>query len=90
MNETITNLSTASGDHTGRIMMDGLKWMLEALIDGDIEAAQIIGRIFPHWYNHYSKMSLRELVEERLLENGWNVNEEEDLKYEELLKTLDM
>jgi hypothetical protein len=84
------NLSTATGDHNGRIMMEGLKWMLEALIDRDIEAAKVIGRVFPHWYNEYSNMSLRELVEARLLENGWSVNEEEDKKYEEFLKTLDM
>ena len=84
------NLSTATGDHNGRIMMEGLKWMLEALIDRDIEAAKVIGRIFPHWYNQYSNMSLRELVEARLLENGWSVNEEEDLRYEEFLKTLSM
>lgn len=89
-NSQIENLSPASGDHMGRLMMDTTKNILEALIDGDIETAKEYSKMasFSKDLEIYLKKSRKELVIERLTDSGYSVDEETDRKYEELLKTL--
>lgn len=79
-------------DHEQRMMMDCTKNMLEALIDGNIEVAKSYANInqeIASSFVEYSKMNQHQLIQERIYQNGSDINEQNDVTYEEILEYLE-
>jgi protein-disulfide isomerase-like protein with CxxC motif len=87
----IKNRIVGIEDHEQRMMMDCTKNMIEALIDENIEVAQSYANInqdLAASFVEYSKMNQFQLIQERIYQNGSDINEEVDEIYEEILEHL--
>jgi hypothetical protein len=79
MNEQMNRLSLA--DHEQRMFMDGLRYMLEAMIENENEVAEAYSKMHPDLtlsYEKYKEMSFKELIEERLNQNGYSPDDDVD------------
>ena len=74
-------------DHDQRLGMDGLKNMLEALLDGRDDIAKMYGNMNPEmakFYEEFSKLDKKELIRQRSYQPGYSVDKETDEQVEEL------
>lgn len=79
-------------DHYQRMMMDCTKNMIEALIDEEIEVAQSYANInqeLASFFVEISKMNKKQLIQERIYQNGSDIDEQIDQIYEEILDYLE-
>ena len=77
MNEQMNRLA----DHEQRMFMDGLRYMLEAMIENENEVAEAYSKMHPDLtlsYEKYKEMSFKELYEERLNQNGYSPDDDVD------------
>lgn len=78
--------------HDQRMKMDCHKNMLEALLDDDIETAEKYSRIddeMSGWFQKYRNMSKRDLLQNRIYQNGYLPDEEFDEKLQDILQDID-
>ena len=74
-------------DHAQRLGMDGLKNMLEAMIDGQHDIAKMYGNMnheMKGFYEEFSKMDKKELYRQRTYQTGYTVDEDTDEQVEEI------
>lgn len=74
-------------DHEQRLGMDGLKNMLEAMIDGEDEIAKMYGNMndeMKGFYEQFSKLDKKELYRQRTYQTGYTVDEDTDEQVEEI------
>jgi hypothetical protein len=78
-------------DHEQRLLMDGVKNMLEAMIDEEDNIAQCYANShqeLTNMYKKYSFMNKKELIQERIYQNGYYPNEKVDTKLEKILDSM--
>lgn len=78
-----------SEDHEQRLLMDGTKNMLEALIDEQYDIAQCYANSHQelmNMYKQYFSMNKKQLIQERIYQNGYYPDQKADIFFE---KTLD-
>ena len=76
-------------DNEQRMLMDGEKNMLEALLAGQRDVAECYSKSHKYLsesFENYKNMDFKELLQNRLYQNGYSPNDELD---EELQKLLD-
>ena len=74
-------------DHDQRLGMDGLKNMLEAMIDDRDDIAKMYGNMndqMKGFYEEFSKLDKKELIRERWCQTGYSVDEDTNTQVEEL------
>lgn len=74
-------------DHEQRLAMDGLKNMLEAMIDEQYHVAEIYGNMIPElkkFHEEFKGMDKKELIRQRMYDPGYMPDEDTDKQVEEL------
>jgi hypothetical protein len=82
---------TMVADHLQRMFMDGLRYMLEAMIEDELEVAEAYSKMHPDLteaYNEFKEMSLKQLIEERLVETGYTPDDNVDNIFKRTLQNL--
>jgi hypothetical protein len=78
-------------DNEQRMFMDGLKNMLEAMLAGQHDVAECYSRMhkdLTESFETYRNMSFKELLQNRLYQNGYSPDDELDEKLQDLLDSL--
>jgi hypothetical protein len=79
-------------DHEQRLKMDCYKNMLEAMLDNETEIAEKYSRIddeMKKWYESAKKLSRRDLLQERIYQNGYYPDQKHDEILLDLLQKID-
>lgn len=79
-------------DHEQRLKMDCYKNMLEAMLDNETEVAEKYSRMddqMKQFYESAKKLSRRDLLQERIYQNGYYPDEEHDEILQDLLQQVD-
>jgi len=79
-------------DHEQRLKMDCYKNMLEAMLDNETEVAEKYSRIddeMKKLYESAKKLSRRDLLQERIYQNGYYPDEKHDEILLDLLQKID-
>ena len=74
-------------DHEQRLAMDGLKNMLEAMIDEQYHVAEIYGNMIPElkkFHEEFKGMDKKELIRQRMYDPGYMPDKDTDEQVEEL------
>ncbi len=78
-------------DNEQRMFMDGLKNMLEAMLAGQYDVAECYSRMhkdLTESFETYRNMSFKELLQNRLYQNGYSPDDELDERLQDLLDSL--